>query len=329
MKPPSRISIGEVSALTGINPVTLRAWERRYGLIQPQRSGKGHRQYELADIERIHQITAWLDRGVAIGRVRALIDQSRPENAGDGDETPWQEAVSEAIMAIEQLDTRRLEQLFNTLQRQYSLALVLDFWVDALREHLRLLPDQSAAALFQGVLSSFLRAKLGVRLLRSPAGSRRQRIAVVSDQPEAALDALFQAALLREYGLNVFWLDAAIGHDSMPLLMSGRDVAVVLLLLGPATTSTALTRLLGSERQRQASNLLLCGPGLLTLEKLPQGVTALPGDRLAVAEALADRVGEQPSQKRRQPGQPVMQQSDLQLSSQPLLGQQLAGKEQA
>ena len=30
--------IREVSRLTGVNPVTLRAWERRYGLIQPTRT---------------------------------------------------------------------------------------------------------------------------------------------------------------------------------------------------------------------------------------------------------------------------------------------------
>ena len=30
--------IREVARLTGINPVTLRAWERRYGLIQPVRT---------------------------------------------------------------------------------------------------------------------------------------------------------------------------------------------------------------------------------------------------------------------------------------------------
>jgi hypothetical protein len=32
--------IREVSRLTGVNPVTLRAWERRYGLIQPTRAPK-------------------------------------------------------------------------------------------------------------------------------------------------------------------------------------------------------------------------------------------------------------------------------------------------
>lgn len=44
--------IREVSRLTGVNPVTLRAWERRYGLIQPARTESGHRLYSMTDIER-------------------------------------------------------------------------------------------------------------------------------------------------------------------------------------------------------------------------------------------------------------------------------------
>ncbi|MBT8131818.1 MAG: MerR family DNA-binding transcriptional regulator, partial [Gammaproteobacteria bacterium] len=35
--------IRTVVSLTGINAVTLRAWERRYGLVKPKRTAKGHR----------------------------------------------------------------------------------------------------------------------------------------------------------------------------------------------------------------------------------------------------------------------------------------------
>ena len=39
-----------VSSLTGVNSVTLRAWERRYNLIRPQRTAKGHRLYTQRDV---------------------------------------------------------------------------------------------------------------------------------------------------------------------------------------------------------------------------------------------------------------------------------------
>ena len=42
-----------VAERTGINPITLRAGERRYGLIRPRRTPKGHRLYSALDIETI------------------------------------------------------------------------------------------------------------------------------------------------------------------------------------------------------------------------------------------------------------------------------------
>ena len=39
------LPIREVARQTGVNAVTLRAWERRYGLIVPQRTPKGHRLF--------------------------------------------------------------------------------------------------------------------------------------------------------------------------------------------------------------------------------------------------------------------------------------------
>lgn len=48
---------------TGLSPATLRAWERRYGLLKPQRSPGGHRLYSAQDIEMIK----WLVRRQAEG----------------------------------------------------------------------------------------------------------------------------------------------------------------------------------------------------------------------------------------------------------------------
>ena len=45
--------IGVVSRLTGIAAGTLRMWERRYAVAEPQRGEKQNRQYSQADVERL------------------------------------------------------------------------------------------------------------------------------------------------------------------------------------------------------------------------------------------------------------------------------------
>ena len=57
-----------VSAETGVNAITLRAWERRYGLITPKRTAKGHRLYTEQDILLIRKVVALLNRGIPISQ---------------------------------------------------------------------------------------------------------------------------------------------------------------------------------------------------------------------------------------------------------------------
>ena len=63
-----------VSSETGVNAITLRAWERRYGLITPKRTAKGHRLYTEQDIRLIRQVVALLNRGIPISQAQAMIN---------------------------------------------------------------------------------------------------------------------------------------------------------------------------------------------------------------------------------------------------------------
>ena len=74
MPPPARFTIRAASALTGINQNTLRAWERRHALLQPERTPKGYRLYSDDDIQQLRLIQRALQEGVSIGRVRGYLE---------------------------------------------------------------------------------------------------------------------------------------------------------------------------------------------------------------------------------------------------------------
>ncbi len=57
---------------TGIKPDTLRAWERRYGLPQPDRTGGGHRLYARRDIEMIKWLLTKQEEGLSISKAVQL-----------------------------------------------------------------------------------------------------------------------------------------------------------------------------------------------------------------------------------------------------------------
>lgn len=72
----SLFPIGEVANITGIKPITLRAWERRYGLIEPVRTEGGHRLYTQQHIDTIQAAIKLTETGVPIGQAKKLIEKT-------------------------------------------------------------------------------------------------------------------------------------------------------------------------------------------------------------------------------------------------------------
>ncbi|MDB2386186.1 MerR family transcriptional regulator [Shewanella sp.] len=88
-------SIGEAAEQTGVNPVTLRAWQRRFGIVIPKRTAKGHRLYSQAHIDQIEEVLGWLDKGVAISKVKPLLK-------GEAGATQQDPTCSHSVIADEQ-----------------------------------------------------------------------------------------------------------------------------------------------------------------------------------------------------------------------------------
>ena len=61
-----KYTIKVLSERTGVRPVTLRAWERRYDLLDPDRLDNNYRLYSERDIQVIRWITHRLDEGLSI-----------------------------------------------------------------------------------------------------------------------------------------------------------------------------------------------------------------------------------------------------------------------
>lgn len=58
-----QLTIGTLSAATGIPPETIRTWERRYGFPKAERKPSGHRVYPLAAVPRLRRVAQAIARG--------------------------------------------------------------------------------------------------------------------------------------------------------------------------------------------------------------------------------------------------------------------------
>ncbi|MBD1550891.1 MerR family transcriptional regulator [Pseudomonas typographi] len=160
------LPIREVSRRTGVNPVTLRAWERRYGLIVPHRTPKGHRLYSSEHLERIETVLTWLNRGVAVSQVKALLDKNKPaERIQHRTEGEWVPAQQQLISAIADLAERRLDDRFNQAMALYPPATLCGQLLMPLLRELELRwQGQPGTAAERAFFFGWLRSKLGARI---------------------------------------------------------------------------------------------------------------------------------------------------------------------
>lgn len=201
--------IREVAERTGVNPVTLRAWERRYGLIKPKRTPKGHRLYSENDIALIRQAVAMLETGVPIGQVRAALTRSEPSQAISpvGHESAEQQAKELADAALS-LQPGALDAVYQASLRAYPTLLLIRQVVRPALELLRRLQGREPLAAHARVLlRGYLFSHIGHHLWQQSLRNRGTRIllgALPGDGDE--IEALLLGLYLVDRGLCLLWL---------------------------------------------------------------------------------------------------------------------------
>jgi MerR family transcriptional regulator, light-induced transcriptional regulator len=76
------LRIGEFARRVSVSPELLRAWEARYGLLEPIRSDGGFRLYTAQDAERVARMKRGLDEGLSAAEAaRRALAQARPGEA--------------------------------------------------------------------------------------------------------------------------------------------------------------------------------------------------------------------------------------------------------
>jgi DNA-binding transcriptional MerR regulator len=120
--------IRELSELTEVNTVTIRAWERRYGLLIPQRTAKGHRLYSQEDVKRVKEILTFISKGVPVSKVKALLaqesvltkDEIVSENNSD-----WSQLIQQLESTLASNNLHKIRAFLRELLLNYPVDLCL------------------------------------------------------------------------------------------------------------------------------------------------------------------------------------------------------------
>ncbi|MGW8183484.1 MAG: MerR family transcriptional regulator [Burkholderiales bacterium] len=232
-----QIPIRTLASLTGVNAVTLRAWERRYGLIRPLRTPKGHRLYTHQHVEQIHRVLALIERGVPISRVRAVLDaepEQRPSAKARG---PWRDYVDRMAAAIARFDELELDRIYDEALSVHPIENVTRHVVLPLLGHLGERWDRISGGIAEEhFFAAYLRTKLGARLqhrMRYATGPRVIAACAPGEHHEIGL--LLFALEAHSAGLRTLLLGADTPLDDVAIAVrrSGADAVVISSCVDP------------------------------------------------------------------------------------------------
>ena len=157
-------TIGTVSKLTGVGAITLRAWERRYSLIQPVRKESGHRLFTRHHIDQINRITALTQQGMRISQIRPEMLETETGNESDEEPDTWNEYLNSMIAAVIDFDEDRLEEIYNEALSLYPIGIVTRKLLTPLLIELGLRWAENEGSIAEEHFFAFyLRNKIGAR----------------------------------------------------------------------------------------------------------------------------------------------------------------------
>lgn len=275
---------------TGIKPDTLRAWERRYGLPQPQRTEGGHRLYSQHDIDMLKWLLARQDEGLSISRAVDL--WQKLEDEGESPLNSYQETLGDTMTVIIQGETladlrgqwvnaclnfeeRRARQ---TLAQAFALFPTQVVCFELLQKGL----VEVGIGWYEGEVtvqqehfaSSQAIRQLETLLNAAPPPTKNGRLLVAcAPEEQHTFSALLLTLLLRHRGWDVVYLGANVPLDRLETAV---DVIRPRLLIITAQTLNTAGKLLSVAQFAQENDMPLAfGGGVFSA--IPAAAAHIPG----------------------------------------------------
>ena len=266
-------SIQAVAERTGLTPHVIRAWERRYRAIEPERSAGKQRLYSEAEIERLVMLNRAVRGGHSIGKIAALPTEelramvanqataSRAVKSAMHDD-PGAPFRSEALTALMQFDGPALEAALRravvTLGNQGLLRLTIGPLAQEVGERWR---DGLLTAAHEHFFTASVKVFLGemTRQYSTPLSAPRIIVATPLGQLHE-LGAVMAAATAANLGWRAIYLGPSLpAHEIAGAALRNEAGAVALSIVYPEDDPHLAQELTDLARLLPASTRILAG----------------------------------------------------------------------
>ena len=282
--------IGELSRRVEVEPALLRAWEKRYGLLQPERSEGNFRLYSLADVRRVWAMKGHLARGLSAAEAARIALADETPTTRTTELSTWTgqaDAASELRELLVELDEIAVQEF---LDRAFALNPLEEVLTRIILPCLRQVGDEWERGAITVAQEHFSSTLLRARLLSLARGWGS------GPGPSAILAC--PSGEQHDIGLICFGL--VLWRQGWRIIYTGQDTPAEELrtmtleiepeaLVLASVSSEALDASLESLRSLGAgTRLAIAGPGATEQIGSEVGAVVLEGDILAAARTVSD-----------------------------------------
>jgi MerR family transcriptional regulator, light-induced transcriptional regulator len=275
------LRIGEFARRVGVSPELLRAWERRYGLLQPIRTGGGFRLYTDEDAERVERMKRALGDGLSAAEAArlALVHERTTEGALD-------DARERLVTAAHDYDETALHAIVDHALAGFSLETVLaELIIPALREIGTQWERGKLEVGQEHFASNLVRERLLALARMWGRGSGPLAVLACAPGERHDIGLIAFGLVLRSHGWRILFLGADTPLAALRRAVAQTDPRLVLV----ASMDSALLEAAGSELRRlgRSAPLVLSGAGASEELCSRLRVARLDGDLVAAAGAIS------------------------------------------
>jgi DNA-binding transcriptional MerR regulator len=301
---PVGVRIGELSRRVGVSTELLRAWERRYQLLQPARSPKGYRLYTTQDELRVRAMQDQLARGLSAAEAARVARRAAPSDdaypspgAPTAELEPTAEESDTAMRlyralerALDTYDESDAQHVVDTMLRELSLTTVLrDIVMPYLAELGRRWESGTIDVAQEHFASNLIRGRLAGLALGWGQGVGPRAVIACPKGELHDLPLMVFGIVLNRCGWRVTFL----GNNTpvSDLDSAVRHLQPQVVVLAATTSAPFLNALDGLRALADTVPLALAGAGATEEVVAATGAMALRGDPVSEALHLQAPVG--------------------------------------
>ena len=283
------LRIGELARRSGVSTATLRAWERRYGVVEPVRGESGYRLYSRADELRLRDMVGLIETGVAPAEAARRLLAAPPQPpapSAPGDPGIASGLRGEVLAALLRFDETEADRL---LDRAVSILSVETLLTDLILPVLRDLgsgwQEREVTVGQEHFASSVLRSRL-LGLARGWGGGEGRLALLATPAGEHHDLGLIAFGLaLRSHGWRVAFLGANTPVESVISAAEETQPEVSVISVMDPERFDGIE--LDLARLGMVTSLMLAGAGVPGDLPARIGATHLHEDPVLAAESLA------------------------------------------